>query len=219
MARNGRCRRGKTVEETPMTETMAPPTPQIEDPLDPELCWALLGRVASSAQLKRATRLKELLFYIGHRSLKEGCDQVHEQEIGFKVFGRSDSYDTSVDNIVRTNVSDLRKRIEAYFNSEGLHESVVMDIPRGSSFPSSAIVRRGRNSTRNRPPPSPSRLARFRSFHGSQSGGAGCGRNHRRSADRPAARRRLPDPLDPESRRQSFALRMAVQTRRRGILV
>ena len=135
MARNGRCRRGKTVEETPMTETMAPPTPQIEDPLDPELCWALLGRVASSAQLKRATRLKELLFYIGHRSLKEGCDQVHEQEIGFKVFGRSDSYDTSVDNIVRTNVSDLRKRIEAYFNSEGLHESVVMDIPRGSYIP------------------------------------------------------------------------------------
>jgi len=118
-----------------MTETMAPPAPQIEEPVDPELCWALLERVASSAQLKRATRLKELLFYVGHRSLKEGCGQVHEQEIGFKVFRRPDSYDTSVDNIVRTNVSDLRKRIEAYFNSEGSHESLVMDIPRGSYIP------------------------------------------------------------------------------------
>lgn len=85
--------------------------------------------------MRRATRLKELLFYVGRRSLKEGCSQVHEQEIGAKVFGRNDSYDTSFDNIVRTNVSDLRKRIEAYFNAEGLHENVIMEIPRGTYVP------------------------------------------------------------------------------------
>ncbi len=114
---------------------MTEPTPLIEEPLGPEQCWALLERVAGSAQLKRATRLKELLFYVGRRSLKEGCGQIHEQEIGLKVFGRKASYDTSFDNIVRTNVSDLRKRIEAYFNSEGIHEGVIMDIPRGSYVP------------------------------------------------------------------------------------
>jgi hypothetical protein len=123
--------RSCTVEEAPMIE----PTPQIEEQLDVEASWALLGRVASSAQLRRATRLKELLFYVGQRSIREGCDQIHEQEIGAKVFGRQDSYDTSFDNIVRTNVSDLRKRIEAYFNSEGLHENVIMEIPRGSYVP------------------------------------------------------------------------------------
>src|ERR1039457_2134431 len=114
---------------------MIEPTPQIEEQLDAEASWALLERVASSALLKRATRLKELLFYVGQRSIREGCDQIHEQEIGAKVFGRQDSYDTSFDNIVRTNVSDLRKRIEAYFNSEGLHENVIMEIPRGSYVP------------------------------------------------------------------------------------
>jgi hypothetical protein len=114
---------------------MIEPTPQIEEQLDAETSWALLERIASSAQLRRATRLKELLFYVGQRSIREGCDQIHEQEIGAKVFGRQDSYDTSFDNIVRTNVSDLRKRIEAYFNSEGLHENVIMEIPRGSYVP------------------------------------------------------------------------------------
>lgn len=102
---------------------------------DAESCWALLERVAASAQLRRAARLRELLFYVGRRSLKDGCDQVHEQEIGANVFRRPESYDTSVDNIVRTNVSDLRKRIEAYFNSEGSDEALLMEIPRGSYIP------------------------------------------------------------------------------------
>lgn len=102
---------------------------------DTEACWALLERVAASAQLRRAARLQELLFYVGRRSLKDGCDRVHEQEIGSHVFHRPDSYDTSIDNIVRTNVSDLRKRIEAYFNSEGLHEALILEIPRGSYVP------------------------------------------------------------------------------------
>lgn len=106
------------------------------DPLpDTESCWALLERIAASAQLRRAARLKELLFYIGRRSLKDGSDRVNEQEIGANVFRRPAYYDTGVDNIVRTNVSDLRKRIEAYFHAEGLHEELVMEIPRGSYIP------------------------------------------------------------------------------------
>lgn len=98
-------------------------------------CWALLERIAASEQLRRAVRLQELLFYMGRRSLKEGCERIHEQEIGASVFRRPVSYDTSADNIVRTNVSDLRKRIEAYFNSDGAHESLVVEIPRGSYVP------------------------------------------------------------------------------------
>lgn len=102
---------------------------------DTEACWALLERIAASKQLRRAARLQELLFYVSKRSLKEGCDRIHEQEIGCGVFRRPDSYDTGVDNIVRTNVSDLRKRIEAYFNSEGSHETLIVEIPRGSYVP------------------------------------------------------------------------------------
>lgn len=99
-----------------------------------ETCWTLLERVADSAQLRRATRLRELLLYIGRRALKDGC-RVREQEIGSAVFGRPDTYDTNVDNIVRASVSDLRKRIKAYFDSEGVNEPLIMEIPRGSYIP------------------------------------------------------------------------------------
>jgi hypothetical protein len=108
---------------------------QVDELPDYATCWALLERVAASPQLKRAARMQELLFYIGKRSLKDGSESVHEQEIGVEVFRRPEDYDTSVDNIVRTNVSDLRKRIESYFESEGKDETLVMEIPRGSYVP------------------------------------------------------------------------------------
>ena len=107
---------------------------EVEAP-DSKTCWSLLERVAASSQLKRAARLRELLLFVGRRSLIDGCAQVREQEIGIEVFGRSEDYDTAVDNIVRSNFSELRRRIEAYFDGEGLHETVIMEIPRYSYIP------------------------------------------------------------------------------------
>ena len=104
-------------------------TPAIDE------CWALLERIGASPGLRRAPRLREFLDYVARRSLRDGCNQIHEQEIGVAVFGRLESYDTSVDNIVRANATELRKRIEAYFDSEGSHEPLIVEIPRGSYSP------------------------------------------------------------------------------------
>jgi hypothetical protein len=79
--------------------------------------------------------LREFLVYVGQRGIRDGCGQIHEQEIGCEVFGRSPDYDTSVDNIVRVNATDLRKRIEDYFTNEGAQETLVLEIPRGSYKP------------------------------------------------------------------------------------
>jgi len=98
-------------------------------------CWALVERIADSAKLARSARLRDLLLFVSRRSLKEGCDQIREQEIGTEVFGRPSGYDTNVDNIVRVNASELRKRIDAYFKTEGAHETLILEIPRGSYVP------------------------------------------------------------------------------------
>lgn len=102
---------------------------------DVETCRGLLDRVLASPQLKRSARMRELLAYVGRRALEDGCEQLREQEIGAEVFGRPPVYDTSVDNIVRVNATELRKRIEAYFESDGRHEELIMEIPRGSYLP------------------------------------------------------------------------------------
>lgn len=96
---------------------------------------ALIERVAGSEQFSRSARLRDFLLYVGLQSLKPGCPDIHEQEIGEKVFGRSASYDRGSDNIVRVNATELRKRIDIYFSSIGSQETLVFEIPRGGYKP------------------------------------------------------------------------------------
>jgi hypothetical protein len=99
--------------------------------IGPEESQALLMRVVNSQELKRSARLRELLLYLGKRSLKGRNTNIREQEIGAAVFARPEDYDTNIDNIVRVNVSELRKRLAHYFQEEGAGENAVVEIPRG----------------------------------------------------------------------------------------
>jgi hypothetical protein len=96
---------------------------------------ALIERVAASEHFSRSARLRDFLLYVGRRSLREGCPEIHEQEIGAQVFGRPSSYDSSQDNIVRVNATELRKRVDTYFATSGVRERLVFEIPRGSYKP------------------------------------------------------------------------------------
>ena len=71
----------------------------------------------------------------GRRALQDPAADIHEQEIGHKVFGRPADYDTTSDNIVRVHASLLRKRLEQYFSSEGSRERLILEIPRGNYAP------------------------------------------------------------------------------------
>jgi len=99
------------------------------------VCRALIDRVAGSSHFARSARLRDFLLYVGHESLKPNAPEIHEQEIGVRVFGRSASYDRSQDNIVRVNATELRRRIETYFATEGATEPLVFSIPRGGYLP------------------------------------------------------------------------------------
>ena len=95
----------------------------------------LVERVASSRYVNRSARLRDLLVYLTTRVLEEDVDEIHEQEVGNKVFGRPANYDTSSDNIVRVHASMLRKRLEQYFAEEGANEPLTIEIPKGNYAP------------------------------------------------------------------------------------
>lgn len=111
---------------------------------------ALIDRVARSEQFSRSVRLRDFLLYVGRQSLKDGCPEINEQEIGQKVFGRPTAYDRSQDNIVRVNATELRKRIDSYFATDGAHETLVLEIPRGHYRP---VFHQRLASHRDRPAP------------------------------------------------------------------
>lgn len=107
------------------------PRPIVQLPLHDER-WALLQRVASSQVFQKSNRCRELLLFIGERSLRDPNHVIREHEIGVSVFGRPPSYDTSQDTLVRVQISQLRKKIQQYFAEEGKDEVLGLELPKGS---------------------------------------------------------------------------------------
>ncbi|MFB3902781.1 MAG: hypothetical protein ACE15E_04955 [Acidobacteriota bacterium] len=96
---------------------------------------ALVERVVAGSVLRNSPRLQELLRYLCECAIQAPEAPIKEQQIGIAVFGRSPGYDTNQDTIVRVGVSKLRKQLQQHFLSEGLHEPVIIDIPKGSYTP------------------------------------------------------------------------------------
>lgn len=96
---------------------------------------ALLQRVLWSRQFERSERLRSFLEFVTTRALADPDAEVHEQEIGHQVFDRGPDYDTASDNIVRVSASQIRKKLEEYFNGDGISEPIVLEIPKGRYTP------------------------------------------------------------------------------------
>src|SRR5262245_49839170 len=85
-----------------------------------EQCRELVSRIAASPEFHRATRQREFLLYVVDRKLAGRPEEVTEALIGHRVYGRPASYDAGNDSIVRTEARTLRKRLERYFEGQGV---------------------------------------------------------------------------------------------------
>jgi hypothetical protein len=112
-----------------------PPTAANTCPADEAELSALVDRITQSPHFQRSKRLQGFLRYICEKAQALKPEEISEQHIGQSVFGRATGYNPAEDNIVRVEARELRKRLEAYFSQEGLGESMVIDVPRGSYAP------------------------------------------------------------------------------------
>ncbi|MGB8031378.1 MAG: hypothetical protein WCF30_17130 [Terracidiphilus sp.] len=95
----------------------------------------LLDRILASSVFAKSERLSSLLKYICDRTFAGRGKELNEQVIGEAVFDRRLDYDSSIDGIVRTQASRLRKRLDLYFGGEGADEPMRIVIPRGGYIP------------------------------------------------------------------------------------
>jgi hypothetical protein len=92
---------------------------------------ALVQRIVLSQHFSKAHQLRDILLYLAERALADSTGAVHEYEIACVVLGRKANFNPHEDNIVRVQVSHVRKRLDDYFASEGATESVRISIPKG----------------------------------------------------------------------------------------
>ena len=97
--------------------------------------WQLVQRIAASGEFARSELLRRFLLHICELFLANRTDEIREQQIGVRVFGRPASYNPGDDNIVRNYAVQLRKRLNLYFEREGEREDYRIEIPRGGYVP------------------------------------------------------------------------------------
>lgn len=91
-----------------------------------------LDRILRSKTFSSARQLQQLLLYVVERCLTGKPSEMKEYIIGTQVFGRSDSYDTRTDPIVRVQARRLREKLDRYYELEGKSDPIVIEIPKGS---------------------------------------------------------------------------------------
>ena len=95
---------------------------------------AELETVAKS--LTRSPRLEKLLRFMGERYFGGDHDHLKEYDIAVELFGRpAGRFDPTTDAIARVEAHRLRKRLKAYYETEGREHTVQISIPIGSYVP------------------------------------------------------------------------------------
>lgn len=95
----------------------------------------VIRRLVESSTFASAPRLRSVLVFLSQMLEANRAEELTEQSIGQKVFGKPAGYNYSEDNIVRVTVRHLRTRLEEYYQNEGITETQVFSIPKGKYIP------------------------------------------------------------------------------------
>src|SRR5262245_24297606 len=93
--------------------------------------YAEVERVLNSATLRNAEVLRRLLKFLAEKSLAGETDQLKEYIVAVDGLGKPASYDPRQDSLVRIQIGRLRSKLADYYRTEGKHDPVVLDIPKG----------------------------------------------------------------------------------------
>jgi hypothetical protein len=115
--------------------TVSPPDAPHTGALTPREKQEALDRILESRHFTKAPLLSSFLTYVCKRAPEDGTARISECEIGINVFNRSAAFDPREDNIVRTYARNLRKRLQEYYATDGRHDPIWVDMPRGGYVP------------------------------------------------------------------------------------
>jgi predicted ATPase len=93
-----------------------------------------LRRILDSQTFSNAPSLGRMLEYLVDHAIEGGADEVKQYSIAIEVFGRGETFDPRTDTIVRVQARRLRSRLQAYYETEGGADPIIIKIPVGRYF-------------------------------------------------------------------------------------
>jgi tetratricopeptide (TPR) repeat protein len=97
---------------------------------------AQLERIAESPVFAHAGRMSRLLAYLVEAELAGDGARLNQSRIAIDVFGRNETFDPTVDSIVRVEVGRLRNKLREYYAADGRADTIIFELPKGRYRPS-----------------------------------------------------------------------------------
>jgi hypothetical protein len=107
----------------------------LENEEDLALLQGHLKEVIEGEAFRGSHRSGQFLKYVVEQAIAKHFDSLKERVIGVELFGRSPSYDTGDDAIVRVTASDVRKRLLQHYGMYGATSRFRISLPLGSYIP------------------------------------------------------------------------------------
>jgi hypothetical protein len=117
-----------------MTNPNAYPVAETEAP-NTEQCEQQVRRILQSATFRNATTLQQLLQFLAAKTKTGSSDVLKEYTIGVEALGRKQDFDPKIDPIVRVQSHRLRLKLKDYYDAEGRHDPILIQIPKGHYMP------------------------------------------------------------------------------------
>ncbi|MEO8100523.1 MAG: hypothetical protein ABI811_22685 [Acidobacteriota bacterium] len=92
---------------------------------------AQVDRILQSQPFRNAESLRRLLRFLADRSAGEAVGPLKEYAVGVEGLGKTADYDPRSDSSVRIQVGRLRQKLAEYYRTEGLHDPLIVEIPKG----------------------------------------------------------------------------------------
>ena len=132
------------------------PTHQPDTPLSPQQIRLQLAKICAGEEFRRSKRSLRFLSYIVEETLAGRAGRIKAYSVAISVLDRDETFDPQTDPMVRIEASQLRRRLERYYLTQGINDPVVIDLPKGGYVP---VFRTARVTI----PPSPRSVAPARS--------------------------------------------------------
>ncbi len=101
-------------------------------------------KILNSSDFSQLPTYQKLLRYLIDASTR---DDLKESTIAIEFFGKNASFDPTLDSSVRAYVSNLRKKLDHYYLTEGKDDEIQLRIPKGQYYVK--FIQTGKNKTKH----------------------------------------------------------------------
>ncbi len=103
-------------------------------------CQRQVQKILHSASFRNASMLQQLLLYLTTKAYDHSAETLKEYTVGVEAFSRPHDFDPKTDTIVRVQFHRLRQKLKEYYETDGIHDPILIDIPKGHYLPTFEVV-------------------------------------------------------------------------------